>query len=264
MESKSNPPLYEGIRVKGAREHNLKDVSIDIPRNKITVITGLSGSGKSSLAFDTIYAEGQRRYVDSLSTYARNFLDRLKKPDVDSIVGLSPAIAIDQKSVGLNPRSTVGTVTEVYDYLRLLYAKTGTAHCPTHHVPVAGQTPDQIIAEILKMKNGEKVIVLAPFVEGKKGEFLAEFQKWLRRRFVSAKIDGVYTDLDKAKKLTKTKSHDIDIVIDKLVIKDGIKSRLSESVHTAIQHGNGRVIVEKQNGERVNYSIHSACPICGL
>ena len=255
---------YEGIRVKGAREHNLKNISVEIPRNQITVITGLSGSGKSSIAFDTIYAEGQRRYVDSLSTYARNFLDRLKKPDVDSIVGLSPAIAIDQKSVGLNPRSTVGTVTEVYDYLRLLYAKTGTAYCPTHHVPVAGQSPNTIVSEILKMKNGEKIIILSPFAEGKKGEFLNDFQKWLRRGFVSAKVDGAYVDLDKAKKLTKTKAHDIDIVIDKLVIKDGIKTRLAESVNTAIQHGNGRVVIEKLNGERINYSIDTACPICGF
>src|SRR4051812_31445968 len=160
-------PAFEGIRVKGAREHNLKNVHVEIPRNKITVITGLSGSGKSSIAFDTIYAEGQRRYVDSLSTYARNFLDKLKKPDVDSIVGLSPAIAIDQKSVGLNPRSTVGTVTEVYDYLRLLYAKVGIAHCPIHHVPVAGQTPDQIIDDIEKSGAGARLIILSPFAAGK-------------------------------------------------------------------------------------------------
>lgn len=255
---------FDGIRVKGAREHNLKNVSVEIPRNKITVITGLSGSGKSSIAFDTIYAEGQRRYVDSLSTYARNFLDRLKKPEVDSIVGLSPAIAIDQKSVGLNPRSTVGTVTEVYDYLRLLYAKVGTPHCPTHHVPVAGQLPDQIISDIEKMPNGTRLYILAPFAQGKKGEFLAEFQKWLKKGFVSAKIDGAFVELENQKKLAKTKAHDIDIVIDKLVIKDGVHSRLAESVHTALQHGNGRLVIEKQNGERKNYSIHSACPVCGF
>ena len=255
---------FNGIRVRGAREHNLKNVSVEIPRNKITVITGLSGSGKSSLAFDTIYAEGQRRYVDSLSTYARNFLDKLKKPDVDSIVGLSPAIAIDQKSVGLNPRSTVGTVTEIYDYLRLLYAKVGVAHCPVHKVPVAGQTPDQIIAEIERSGKGARLIILAPFAQGKKGEFHNEFQKWLKRGFVSAKIDGVFVDLEKARKLTKTKEHDIDIVVDKVVIKEGIRQRLAESVHTAIQHGNGRVVVENLNGQRVSYSIHSACPVCGF
>ena len=255
---------YDGIRVKGAREHNLKNVNVEIPRNKITVITGLSGSGKSSIAFDTIYAEGQRRYVDSLSTYARNFLDKLKKPDVDSIVGLSPAIAIDQKSVGLNPRSTVGTVTEVYDYLRLLYAKVGTPHCPTHHVPVAGQLPDQIIDDIMKKGQGARLIVMAPFAQGKKGEFHNEFQRWLKRGFVSAKVDGQFIELDGAKKLAKTKAHDIDIVIDKVVIKEGVRGRLAESVHTAIQHGNGRVAIETTSGERTNYSIHSACPICGF
>ncbi len=255
---------FDGIRVKGAREHNLKNIAVDIPRNKITVITGLSGSGKSSIAFDTIYAEGQRRYVDSLSTYARNFLEKLKKPDVDSITGLSPAIAIDQKSVGLNPRSTVGTVTEVYDYLRLLYAKVGTAHCPVHKVPVAGQTPNQIVDDIEKMGEGTRLYILAPFVQGKKGEFYAEFQKWLKRGFVSAKIDGIYVDLSKQKKLVKTKTHDIDIVIDKIVLKSGVRVRLAESVNMALQYGNGRVAVEKPNGERKSYSIYSACPVCGF
>ncbi len=265
-------PLYDGIRVKGAREHNLKNISVDIPRNKITVITGLSGSGKSSLAFDTIYAEGQRRYVDSLSTYARNFLDKLKKPEVDSIVGLSPAIAIDQKSVGLNPRSTVGTITEIYDYLRLLYAKVGVAHCPEHHVPVAGQTPDQIIADIEKMGQGARIIIMAPFAQGKKGEFFAEFQKWIKRGFVTAKIDGKFVELEKTGKLVKTKAHDIDIVIDKVVVKDGARTRIAESVHTALGLGAGRVVVERQSaagvgqrdGERTGYSIDSACPVCGF
>ncbi len=253
---------FEGITVKGAREHNLKNITVQVPRNQITVITGLSGSGKSSIAFDTIYAEGQRRYVDSLSTYARNFLDKLKKPDVDSITGLSPAIAIDQKSVGLNPRSTVGTVTEVYDYLRLLYAKVGVAHCPIHKVPVQGQTPDQIINEIMRGPSGTRLFILSPFAQGKKGEFLAEFQKWLKRGFVTAKIDGVYTELEKAKKLTKTKSHDIDIVIDKVILKDGIRGRVAESVHSALQYGNGRVVVENASGDRKSYSIYSACPKC--
>ncbi len=254
---------FDGIVVKGAREHNLKNISVEIPRNKITVITGLSGSGKSSMAFDTIYAEGQRRYVDSLSTYARNFLDKLKKPKVDSITGLSPAIAIDQKSVGLNPRSTVGTVTEVYDYLRLLYAKVGTAHCPTHHIPVAGQTPDQIIADILKLPQNTRLYLMAPIAQGKKGEFFQEFQKWMKKGFVTAKIDGEMIELDKAKKLAKTKAHDIDLIVDKLVIKEGMRTRLAESVHTALQMGNGRVTVEKMSGERQTYSITSACPVCG-
>ncbi len=253
---------FDGIIVKGAREHNLKNVSLSIPRNKITVITGLSGSGKSSMAFDTIYAEGQRRYVDSLSTYARNFLDKLKKPEVDSISGLSPAIAIDQKSVGLSPRSTVGTVTEIYDYLRLLYAKVGIPHCPTHHIPVEGQTPDQIISDIQKLKAGTKFYILSPVVQDRKGEFGAEFQKWLKRGFISAKIDGSFVELSEAKKLQKTKSHNIDLVIDKLIAKPDMRARLAESVHQSILLSSGRVVVETFDGERRNYSIHSACPIC--
>ncbi len=251
------------IVIKGAKEHNLKNVSITIPRNKITVFTGLSGSGKSSLAFDTIYAEGQRRYVESLSAYARNFLEQLKKPDVDSITGLSPAIAIDQKSVGLNPRSTVGTITEIYDYLRLLYAKVGIPECPTHHVPVAAQSPQQIVDDILKKSNGTKFYILAPMAQGKKGEFYAEFQKWLKKGFVKAKIDGQFLELSQAQKLAKTKTHDIDLVVDQLILKDNIKHRLSESVNTALSLAQGRLILELTNGTRINYSMHLACPECG-
>lgn len=253
----------DGIVVKGAKEHNLKDVSVVIPRNKITVFTGLSGSGKSSLAFDTVYAEGQRRYVESLSAYARNFLEQLKKPNVDSITGLSPAIAIDQKSVSTNPRSTVGTVTEIYDYLRLLFAKVGVPECPEHHIPVSSQTPQQIVDDVLKKSMGTKFYVLAPMASGKKGEFLAEFQRWAKKGFVKAKIDGKMIDLDKATKLAKTKTHDIDLVVDQLILKDSLKLRLSESINTAISMANGRVIIETLTGERVSYSIHSACPICG-
>ncbi len=256
--------LDDSIVIRGAREHNLKNLSLAIPRNKISVITGLSGSGKSSLAFDTIYAEGQRRYVESLSTYARNFLEKLQKPDVDSISGLSPAIAIDQKSVGLNPRSTVGTVTEIYDYLRLLYSRVGEARCPEHHIPVAGQTPDQIINELLKMPNGTKLYILAPVVQGKKGEFYQDFQRWIRKGFLQAKIDGEFVELTKAKKLTKTKTHDIDIVVDKIVVKDGIRSRVAESVHSSIQLTDGYVVFEEMGGNRKSYSIHSACPVCGF
>jgi excinuclease ABC subunit A len=254
---------FDGIIVKGAKEHNLKDVSISIPRNKITVMTGLSGSGKSSLAFDTIYAEGQRRYVESLSAYARNFLDQMKKPDVDVITGLSPAIAIDQKSVGTNPRSTVGTVTEIYDYLRLLYARVGVPECPVHHVPVAAALPQQIVDDILKKKSGQKFYVLAPVVQGKKGEFLADFQKWARKGFVKAKVDGSFIDLDKAKKLAKTKFHDIDIVVDQLIVKDQFRSRLSEAVNIALGLAEGRVVIETTEGERTAFSIHSSCPKCG-
>lgn len=258
---------FDGIVVKGAKEHNLKDVSVVIPRNKITVFTGLSGSGKSSLAFDTVYAEGQRRYVESLSAYARNFLEQLKKPEVDSVTGLSPAIAIDQKSVSTNPRSTVGTVTEIYDYMRLLFAKVGTPECPTHHLPVTSQTPQQILEEIVKKgsKNpaAAKFYVLAPMAQGKKGEFLAEFQRWARKGFVKAQVDGKMIDLEKATKLAKTKTHDVDLVVDQVILKDSIKHRLAESINTALSMANGRVIIQTMNGERVSYSLKSACPECG-
>ncbi|MFZ3231585.1 MAG: excinuclease ABC subunit UvrA [Pseudobdellovibrio sp.] len=255
--------VIDGIVVRGAREHNLKNISITIPRNKITVFTGLSGSGKSSLAFDTVYAEGQRRYVESLSAYARNFLEQLKKPDVDSVTGLSPAIAIDQKAVGLNPRSTVGTITEVYDYLRLLYAKVGTPECPTHHVPLTSQTPQQIIDDVFKKSVGTKFYVLAPMAQSKKGEFLAEFQKWAKKGFIKAKVDGVFVELEKATRLAKTKTHNIDLVVDQLILKDTIKHRLSESINTALSMASGRIIIEMMNGDRKNYSLTSLCPICG-
>lgn len=255
---------FEGIVIKGAREHNLKNISLKIPRNKITVLTGLSGSGKSSLAFDTVYAEGQRRYVESLSAYARNFLEQLKKPEVDVITGLSPAIAIDQKSVGLNPRSTVGTITEIYDYLRLLFAKVGTPECPTHRVPVTSQTPQEIIDEVFKKSAGTKFYVLAPMAQAKKGEFLAEFQKWLKKGFVKAKVDGQFIELERATKLAKTKTHEIDLVVDQLILKNTIKHRLSESINTALGLANGRIVIETMSGERTNYSLHSSCPECGF
>lgn len=255
---------FEGIVVKGAKEHNLKGVDIKIPRNQITVFTGLSGSGKSSLAFDTIYAEGQRRYVESLSAYARNFLEQLKKPDVESVTGLSPAIAIDQKSVSSNPRSTVGTVTEVYDYLRLMYAKLGTAQCPTHQEPLSSTTPSQVLEEIKKLGEGSKFFILAPMAQGKKGEFLTEFQKWAKLGFIKAKVDGQFIDLADAKKLQKTKAHDVDLVIDQLVLKESLMKRLSESLNTAFSQAHGRVVVEDQKGNRIAYSLHSSCPTCGF
>ncbi len=264
MAKKPQLDMKDGIVIKGAREHNLKDVSITIPRNKITVFTGLSGSGKSSLAFDTIYAEGQRRYVESLSAYARNFLEQLKKPEVDSVTGLSPAIAIDQKSVGLNPRSTVGTITEIYDYLRLLFAKVGIPECPIHHIPVESQTPKQIIDDIFKKSVGTRFTILAPMAQSKKGEFLAEFQKWAKKGFVKAKVNGQYIELEKATKLAKTKAHNIDLVVDQLILKDTIKHRLSESINTALSLANGRLIIELANGDRINYSLHSTCSICGF
>ncbi len=255
---------FSGITVRGAREHNLKNISVQIPRNKITVFTGLSGSGKSSLAFDTIYAEGQRRYVEGLSAYARNFLEQLKKPEMDSITGLSPAIAIDQKSVGSNPRSTVGTVTEISDYMRLLFAKLGTPQCPTHKVAVSSQKPQQIINEISKMTEGSSFFVLAPMAQGKKGEFLAEFTKWQRKGFIKAKVDGKFIELETATKLAKTKSHEIDLVVDQLVWKESMRTRLAESLNTALSLADGKLIIETKSGERKLYSIHSACPICGM
>ncbi len=263
---KRNP--IEGITVRGAREHNLKNIDIFIPRDRITVITGLSGSGKSSLAFDTIFAEGQRRFVESLSTYARQFLLQLKKPDVDSIEGLSPAIAIDQKSISTNPRSTVGTVTEVYDYLRLLYARVGVPHCPNHHVPLESQTPQEIIDMVSGMKPGTKYMVLSPVARGKKGEFMAEFQKWMKKGFTRARVDGTWVDLEKATKLSKNKSHDIDLMIDRLVVDPKFGGRLKESVNLALSLAQGLVKIEnsdtgKDAGKIETFSIHRSCPECG-
>ena len=255
---------FDGIVIRGAREHNLKNVDINIPRNQITVMTGLSGSGKSSLAFDTVYAEGQRRYVESLSAYARNFLEQMKKPSVDSVSGLSPAIAIDQKSVSNNPRSTVGTVTEIYDYLRLLFAKIGTPNCPVHKIPVTSQTPEQIISDVFKKSLGTKFYVLAPMAQGKKGEFLAEFQKWSKKGFIKARVDGEMIELQNAKKLAKTKTHDIDLVVDQLILKETVRHRLAESINTALGMSDGRVIIEMMDGSRFIYSLHSSCSECGF
>ncbi|HPI40051.1 MAG TPA: excinuclease ABC subunit UvrA [Pseudobdellovibrionaceae bacterium] len=252
------------IIIRGAREHNLKNLNLTIPRNKITVLTGLSGSGKSSLAFDTIYAEGQRRYIDSLSSYARNFLDQLKKPEVDAITGLSPAIAIDQKSVGHNPRSTVGTVTEVYDYLRLLFAKVGVPECPTHHIPVTQFNFDQIVSEVLQLPLKTKFYILAPVVEAKKGEFKKELQKWERSGIVKVKVDGVFEEITKVKKLTKTKSHDIDLIVDQLVMTTDLERRLRESINRALSLSQGRMVIELISGERKSYSQHSSCSLCGF
>jgi excinuclease ABC subunit A len=256
-------PAFLGVQVIGAREHNLQNVSVKIPRDKLTVFTGLSGSGKSTLAFDIIYAEGQRRYVESLSAYARQFLEQLKKPDVDSIQGLSPAIAIDQKSIATNPRSTVGTVTEVFDFLRLLYARVGIPRCPTHNVPVKSQTPQQIVDEIMKLKEGTLFSVLAPVAREKKGEFGAEFQKWFKRGFVRAKIDGQWIELEKAKKLEKHKRHNIDLVIDRLSLSEKFKTRLAEAVNLALTMSNGTVVIETTEKKQHLYSIKSACPECG-
>ncbi|MGE3386932.1 MAG: excinuclease ABC subunit UvrA [Bdellovibrionales bacterium] len=253
-----------GISVKGAREHNLKSIDVFVPRGKITVVTGLSGSGKSSLAFDTIYAEGQRRYVESLSSYARGFIEQMKKPDVDSITGLAPAIAIDQKSISHNPRSTVGTVSEVYDYLRLLMARIGVPECPVHHIPVAAQSPNQIASDILSQKKGAKFLLLAPVFRDKKGEFQAEFEKWARKGFTKAKVDGQWIELAKATKLSRHRAHDIDLLIDRLVVDTSHEPRLKQSLNLALSLAQGQAAVEWVGGETKMYSMHMACPACGF
>ena len=257
--------MNDKIHVKGAREHNLKNIDVSIEKNKLTVITGLSGSGKSSLAFDTIYAEGQRRFIDSLSTYARNFLLKLNKPDVDIIEGLCPSIAIDQKTIGYSPRSTVGTITEIYDYLRLLYAKAGTPQCPKHKIPVEGQSLNQIKSEILSKNKGEKIIVLAPVIRGKKGEFKKEIETWLKAGHISAKIDNQWVYLDSITGLHKKSRHDIDIVTDKLNLEQtkNLDPRLSQAVSSAISLTGGFVSIETKNGKIQNHSTLLACPKCG-
>lgn len=257
--------MIDKIVVRGAREHNLKNISVEIEKNKMTVITGLSGSGKSSLAFDTIYAEGQRRFIDSLSTYARNFLMQLSKPDVDSIQGLCPSIAIDQKTIGHSPRSTVGTITEVYDYLRLLFAKVGVPTCPKHKIPVEGQPLDQIQQDILQTYADEKIIILAPVAKGKKGEFKKELDSWMSAGYLSAKIDGQWVYLDSVKSLKKNNRHDIDIVIDKLNLEkeDNKSHRLAQAISSAVTLTDGLVTIESKSGQRKNFSTRFACPECG-
>src|SRR5213596_976408 len=218
------------ITVRGARQHNLKSIDVEIPRNQLTVITGLSGSGKSSLAFDTIYAEGQRRYVESLSAYARQFLDRLEPPDVDAIEGLSPAISIEQKTASRSPRSTVGTVTEIYDYLRLLFSSVGVPHCPECGKPISKQTPDQIVRHVKGLPEGERVMILAPIVRGRKGEFKKQIEKLARSGFNRVRIDGEIRQLDEEIKLDKRRNHTIEVVVDRLLIKQGVQKRLDDSV----------------------------------
>lgn len=252
------------ITVRGARQHNLKNINVEIPRNQLTVITGLSGSGKSSLAFDTIYAEGQRRYVESLSAYARQFLDQLEKPDVDSVEGLSPAISIEQKTVSRSPRSTVGTVTEIYDYLRLLFSSIGQPHCHQCDAPITKQSQEQIVANILDLPEGERVMILAPLVRGRKGEFKKELEKLNKDGFVRARIDNELRALDEEIKLDKRKNHTIEVVVDRLLIKSGVKERLTESVKTALKLTGGAVIVSIVDGEEKLYSEKMACINCGI
>lgn len=256
--------MIKNIVVKGAREHNLKNIDIEIPRDKLVVFTGLSGSGKSSLAFDTIYAEGQRRYVESLSSYARMFLGQMDKPDVDYIEGLSPAISIDQKTTSKNPRSTVGTVTEIYDYLRLLWARIGIPHCPVCGREITQQTVDQIVDKLMELPERTKIQVLAPIARGKKGEFVKEINDIRKQGFVRCRIDGEVVDLQDEIKLSKTKKHNIEVVVDRLVIKDGIQSRLTDSVETATKIGNGLLIVDINGESEELFSLNYACPEHGV
>lgn len=255
----------EFIEIKGAREHNLKDVDISIPKNKLTVITGLSGSGKSSLAFDTVYAEGQRRYVESLSSYARQFLDLMKKPEVDSIEGLSPAISIEQKTTSHNPRSTVGTVTEIYDYMRLLWARAGTPYSPATGLPIESQTVSQMVDKILAMPEGTKLLLLAPIARGKKGEYKKEIESLQKQGYQRLKIDGEIYDIEEVPSLNKNQKHDIEVVVDRLVVKPEIGERLAQSLETALKLSDGLVFAEDNTThERTTFSSKFACPVSGF
>ncbi|SEF59942.1 excinuclease ABC subunit A [Caloramator fervidus] len=256
--------VRDKIIVKGAREHNLKNIDVEIPRNKMVVLTGLSGSGKSSLAFDTIYAEGQRRYVESLSAYARQFLGQMNKPDVDYIEGLSPAISIDQKTTSKNPRSTVGTVTEIYDYLRLLYARIGIPHCPNCGREIKQQTVDQIVDKILEFSERTKIQILSPIVRGRKGEHVKTLENIKKNGFVRVRIDGEIFELNEDIKLEKNVKHNIEVVVDRIILKEGIRSRLTDSIETALKLSEGLVIVQIIDGEEFLFSEKFACPDCGI
>ncbi len=255
--------MLKSITVHGARQHNLKNIDVEIPRNTFTVITGLSGSGKSSLAFDTIYAEGQRRYVETLSPYARQFLDQMERPEVDSIDGLSPAISIEQKTTSRSPRSTVGTITEIYDYLRLLYSSIGIPACPDCGIEISRQTTEQIVQQVMGLKHDERIMILAPMVRGRKGEYKKELEKLRREGFVRARIDGELRSLDEEIILDKRKNHTIDVVIDRLVLKAGIEKRLEASVATAVKLADGLVILAVVGGEERLFSQKMGCPNCG-
>ena len=256
------------INIVGAREHNLKNIDVSIPKDSITVITGLSGSGKSSLAFDTIYAEGQRRYVESLSAYARQFLEMMQKPDLDQIDGLSPAIAIEQKTTSKNPRSTVGTVTEVYDYLRLMFARIGIPHSPTTGLPIQSQTVTQMVDQVHKIKEGTKAYLLSPIIRGRKGEYRKEFSNLLKKGFQRVKIDGEFYELDNVPNLEKNIKHDIDVVVDRIVIDKSLGNRLADSFETALQLSDGLAAIElasgKESGKRIVYSANYSCPESGF
>ena len=257
--------MNDKIRIRGARENNLKNVDLTIPRDKLVVFTGLSGSGKSSLAFDTIYAEGQRRYVESLSSYARQFLGQMDKPDVDSIDGLSPAISIDQKTTSKNPRSTVGTVTEIYDYLRLLWARVGVPHCPKCGREISRQTIDQIVDRVEALGEGTRFLVLSPVIRGKKGEHQKVFEDARKSGFARVRVDGILYDLTETIKPEKNKKHTIELVVDRLVLKEGLRRRLTDSIETACTHSDGLVTISlPSSGEELSFSQNYACEDCGI
>ncbi len=257
--------MNDKIIIKGAKEHNLKDINIEIPRDKLVVITGLSGSGKSSLAFDTLYAEGQRRYVESLSSYARQFLGIMEKPEVESIVGLSPAISIDQKTTSKNPRSTVGTVTEIYDYIRLLYARIGVPYCPHCGKKIQKQTVDQIVDMVMELEEGTKLQILAPIVRGRKGEFVKQLEGYQKEGFVRARVDGEMVELSDDLDLDRKKKHNIELIIDRLVVKEDIRSRLAEDIEMAFKYAEKLVLIEDATNKiETLYSGNYACPDCGI
>ena len=252
------------IKIRGANEHNLKNIDVDIPRDEFVVLTGLSGSGKSSLAFDTIYAEGQRRYMESLSSYARQFLGQMEKPNVEKIEGLSPAIYIDQKSTNRNPRSTVGTVTEIYDYFRLLYARIGVPHCPKCGKEIKKQTVDQMVDQIMELPERTKIQLLAPVVRGRKGEHQKFFEQAKRSGYVRVVVDGNLYELSEEIKLEKNKKHNIEIVVDRLMVKPGIEKRLTDSIENVLQLADGLMIVDVIDGEPIQFSESFSCPDCGI
>ena len=249
------------ISIKGARENNLKNIDIDIPKNQLVVLTGVSGSGKTSLAFNTIYAEGQRRYVESLSAYARQFLGNMEKPDVDAIEGLSPSISIDQKTTSRNPRSTVGTMTEIYDYFRLLFARVGVPYCPNHHIPIASQTVQEMVDKVLAHEEGTRVQILSPIVHGEKGTHAKVFERLSKDGFIRVRLNGEQYTLDELPKMDKNKKYSIDIIIDRIVLKEGVEGRLAESIEVALKYGEGKVIID-MNGEELVMSEHFSCPHC--
>ena len=273
------------ISVRGAREHNLKNVDIDLPRDSLIVMTGLSGSGKSSLAFDTIYAEGQRRYVESLSAYARQFLEMMQKPDVDQIDGLSPAISIEQKTTSKNPRSTVGTVTEIYDYMRLLFARVGVPYSPTTGLPIESQTVSQMVDRVMELEDGARLYLLAPIVQGRKGEYRKEFADLMKKGFQRVKVDGEFYEIADVPALDKKFKHDIDVVVDRIVVRDDVGTRLADSIETALRLTDGMAIAEladkplpnnetaaggaknkskNETHERLIFSEKFACPVSGF